>query len=174
MAGVRFFWGLGPANGRESTRMGENGRKWDFALRRGGGGRNWRGEGACEWKTRVGSDRRADPRFRRAAPPGGKKDSHRGTEGRRNRRAESSGILKKFRGRCAMARLKAIESRFGFRYGGVSGLRVDGLWAGRPHSLKGRFFTTRGRRLRGLRSGWPRSLSESLRLGQKLKGQEND
>ena len=42
-----------------------------------------------EWKTRVGSDRRADPKFRRAAPPGGKKDSHRDTE----RRAESSGIL---------------------------------------------------------------------------------
>jgi len=52
----------------------------------------------------------------------------------------SSGILKKFRGRCAMARLKAIESRFGFRYGGVSGLRVDGLWAGRPRSLKGAAF----------------------------------
>jgi hypothetical protein len=32
--------------------------------------------------------------------------------------SESSGILKKFRGRFAMARLKAIESRFGFRYGG--------------------------------------------------------
>ena len=27
-----------------------------------------------------------------------------------------------------MARLKAIESRSGFRYGGVSGLRVGGLW----------------------------------------------
>jgi hypothetical protein len=119
MAGVRFFWGLGPANGRnrdgalteaqshgenllwlwqfsavqremrkgegarEWTRIHANGRKWDFALRRGGGGRNWRGEGACEWKTRVGSDRRADPRFRRAAPPGGKKDSHRGAGARR-------------------------------------------------------------------------------------------
>jgi hypothetical protein len=46
-----------------------------------------------------------------------------------------SGILKKFRGRFAMARLKAIESRSGFRYGGVSGLRVGGLWAGRPRSL---------------------------------------
>jgi hypothetical protein len=34
--------------------------------------------------------------------------------------SESSGILKKFRGRFAMARLKAIESRFGFRYGGQS------------------------------------------------------
>jgi hypothetical protein len=34
------------------------------------------------------------------------------------RRLESSGILKKFRGRFGVARLKAIESRFGFRYGG--------------------------------------------------------
>jgi hypothetical protein len=34
--------------------------------------------------------------------------------------SESSGILKKFRGRFAMARLKAIESRFGFRYEGQS------------------------------------------------------
>jgi hypothetical protein len=33
-------------------------------------------------------------------------------------KAESSGILKKIRGRFAMARLKASESRFGFRYGG--------------------------------------------------------
>jgi hypothetical protein len=30
------------------------------------------------------------------------------------------GILKKFRGRFAMTRLEAIESRFGFRYGGQS------------------------------------------------------
>ena len=35
------------------------------------------------------------------------------------RRAESSGILKKIRERFAMARLKAIESRFGFRYGEI-------------------------------------------------------
>jgi hypothetical protein len=35
-------------------------------------------------------------------------------------RSESSGILKKFRGRFAMARQKVIESRFGFRYGGQS------------------------------------------------------
>ena len=35
-------------------------------------------------------------------------------------RSESSGILKKFRGRFAMTRLEAIESRFGFRYGGQS------------------------------------------------------
>jgi hypothetical protein len=35
--------------------------------------------------------------------------------------SESSGILKKFRGRFAMARLKAIESRFGFRYGEYGG-----------------------------------------------------
>ena len=34
--------------------------------------------------------------------------------------SESSGILKIFRGRFAMARLKAIESRFGFRYEGQS------------------------------------------------------
>jgi hypothetical protein len=33
-----------------------------------------------------------------------------------------SGILKKFRGRFAMARLKAIESRFGFRYRGNLGV----------------------------------------------------
>ena len=43
--------------------------------------------------------------------------------GERNRRADfgertSSGILKKIRGRFGMARLKAIESRFDFRYGG--------------------------------------------------------
>ena len=37
------------------------------------------------------------------------------------RRAESSGILKKIRGRFAMARLKAIESRSGFRYEGFLG-----------------------------------------------------
>ena len=36
-------------------------------------------------------------------------------------RSESSGILKKFRGRFAMARLKVIESRFGFRYAGRCG-----------------------------------------------------
>ena len=56
-------------------------------------------------------------------------------EKRGERMAESSGILKKIRGRFGMARLKAIESRSGFRYGGVSGLRVGALWAGRPRSL---------------------------------------
>ena len=81
-----------------------------------------------EWKTRVGSDRRADPKFRRAAPPGGKKDSHRDAESG-GRKPESGGVLKKFRGRCDVARLKAVGSRSGFRYGGVS--------AGRPRSLKG-------------------------------------
>jgi hypothetical protein len=35
-------------------------------------------------------------------------------------RSESSGILKKIRGRFAMARQKVIGSRFGFRYGGQS------------------------------------------------------
>jgi hypothetical protein len=45
---------------------------------------------------------------------------------------ESSGILKKFRGRCDMARLKAIESRSGFRYGGVSRLGAQGVGACRP------------------------------------------
>ena len=74
--------------------MTEDPREWEKmgfraeALRR-GGEKNRKAEGAREWKTRVGSDRRADPKFRRAAPPGGKKDSHRDTE----RRAESSGIL---------------------------------------------------------------------------------
>jgi hypothetical protein len=72
-----------------------------------------------EWKTRVGSDRRTDPKFRRAAPHGGKKDSHRDAEsGERRaesgeRKPESSGILKKFRGRCA-------------------GLKAQGGWASRP------------------------------------------
>ena len=98
--GVRFFWGFGPANDGRSPRMGKNG-----ISRRGAEARRGEEIGRLrvpandanprEWKTRVGSDRRADPKFRRAAPPGGKKDSHRDTE----RRAESSGILiKNFEG----------------------------------------------------------------------------
>ena len=70
---------------REWTRIHANGRKWEKmgfraeAQRRGGGGKKLE-TGNRRPKTRVGSDRRADPRFRRAAPPGGKKDSHRGAE----------------------------------------------------------------------------------------------
>jgi hypothetical protein len=86
-----------------------------------------------EWKTRVGSDRRTRASGRwpgslpkaarrarragaseathkdisRAAPPGGKKDSQRDAGTRKPesgcRKSESSGILKKFRGRCDMA-----------------------------------------------------------------------
>ena len=66
--GAAKRWRVGP-------RMTEDPREWekrDLAQR---------AEGAREWETRVGSDRRADPKFRRAAPPGGKKDSHRDTEG---------------------------------------------------------------------------------------------
>jgi hypothetical protein len=52
----------------------------------------------------------------------------------------SSGILKKFRGRFAMARLKAIESRSGLRYGGVSGLGGGWFVGGTPTLLEGRAF----------------------------------
>jgi hypothetical protein len=55
-------------------------------------------------------------------------------------RVEIGGILKKFRGRCAMARLKAIESRSGFRYGGVSGLGGGCFVGGTPTLLEGRAF----------------------------------
>ncbi len=55
-------------------------------------------------------------------------------------RKARSGILKKFRGRFAMARLKAIESRSGFRYGRVSGLGGGGFVGGTPTLLEGRAF----------------------------------
>jgi hypothetical protein len=56
--------------------------------------------------------------------------------------AESGGILKKIRGRFGMARLKAIESRSGFRYGGVSASRPPGggFVGGTPTLLEGRAF----------------------------------
>jgi len=55
---------------------------------------------------------------------------------------ESSGILKKFRGRCDVARLKAVGSRSGFRYGGVSASRPPGggFVGGTPTLLEGRAF----------------------------------
>ena len=73
-----------------------------------------------EWKTRVGSDRRADPKFRRAAPPGGKKDSHRDTKG--GKRADGgerkvAEFWKNFEGGVTW-QPPVFESRFGFRYGG--------------------------------------------------------
>jgi hypothetical protein len=61
-------------------------------------------------------------------------------EKRGERMAESSGILKKIRGRFGMARLKAIESRSGFRYGGVSGLGGGCFVGGTPTLLEGRAF----------------------------------
>jgi hypothetical protein len=61
-------------------------------------------------------------------------------EKRGERMAESSGILKKIRGRFGMARLKAIESRSGFRYGGVSGLGGGWFVGGTPTLLEGRAF----------------------------------
>jgi hypothetical protein len=61
-------------------------------------------------------------------------------EKRGERMAESSGILKKIRGRFGMARLKAIESRSGFRYGRVSGLGGGWFVGGTPTLLEGRAF----------------------------------
>jgi hypothetical protein len=63
-------------------------------------------------------------------------------EKRGERMAESSGILKKIRGRFGMARLKAIESRSGFRYGRVSASRPPGggFVGGTPTLLEGRAF----------------------------------
>ncbi len=60
------------ANPREWEKMGFRAETQG----RGGGGKKLE-TGNRKQETRVGSDRRADPRFRRAAPPGGKKDSHR-------------------------------------------------------------------------------------------------
>ena len=124
--GVRFFWGFGPANDGRSPRMGKNG-----ISRRGSEARRGEETGRLrvpandanprEWKTRVGSDRRADPKFRRAAPPGGKKDSHRDTKG--GKRADGgerkvAEFWKNFEGGVTW-QPPVFESRFGFRYGNI-------------------------------------------------------